>query len=175
MKWLTNLILFMIAQSLLITLQTSLWMQVLGDFPPPQFWIPAFVYWSLYRSSLENIAFLYFCVFAMSGATAIPQSLLLMLLVSIFFSLHYLKGRVYWSGSTFHMLTCGLAAILFPILHFIYSHFFETNPLHDPEIFYWIVSILMTMLIALPLYRFFTFIDRIARTGESMDSREGFV
>ncbi len=174
MRWLVNFFIFAVIHLLLITLQTSFWLQVFGDFPAPQFWVPGFVYWAVYRKSFEAIAMVYLTVFMAGGLTALPYSLLLLILILVYVGLYYLKDRIYWSGSTFYMLACGFAAICFPVMHVIISWITEPNPIHDPELFHWIISVLMTMLLSLPLYRFFGFIDRFIPRAEGLDAREGF-
>lgn len=172
MKWVANFLVFCLTQIVLVSFQTSLWMQVLGNFPPPQLWLPAFVYWALYRKPPESIAMLYLTVFIAGSLTALPYSLLLLILIAIYVGLFFLKERIYWSGSTFFMLACGFSILLFPITHFIFSWFMEANPIHDPELFNWIISILLTMLCALPLYHLFSLIDHFIRPLEGR-KREG--
>jgi hypothetical protein len=165
---------FSFLQLLLITAQTSLWMQVLGDFPAPQFWIPVFVYWSVYRKPHESVAMIYLTTFMAGSLTALPFTLLLLVLSLVYIALYYLKDRIYWSGSTFYMLACGFSALCFPVLHLTVSWIVEANPIHDIEIFHWIISILMTMLLSLLLFRFFAFVDRLIQRAEGAESREGF-
>lgn len=174
MKWILNLLVFCVAQIILVSLQTSLWMQILGSFPAPQLWLPGFIYWSLYRRPPESIAMLYLTVFMAGSLTALPYSLLLLILVFIYVGVYFLKERIYWSGSTFYMLACGFAVLLFPFSHFVLSWILEANPIHDPELFNWIISILLTMLLSLPLYHLFTFIDHLIRPVDGR-KREGLL
>lgn len=175
MKWIFNLLCFAVLQLFLVSLQTSLWMQVLGDFPAPQFWLPALVYWSLYRKPYESVAMVYLTTILAGSLTVLPYSLLLLTLILIYLSLFFLKERIYWSGSTFYMLACGFSTLLFPIAHLVISWVLEPNPIHDPEPFHWIISVLMTMLISLPLYRVFTLIDRLIKRSEGPETREGLL
>ncbi|MCB0412487.1 MAG: hypothetical protein KDD22_08175, partial [Bdellovibrionales bacterium] len=155
MKWFGNAACFILVQLLLVALQSSLWLQVFGEFPSPQFWIPGLVFWYLYRNAIENVFFVYVNVILLASSTILSMSLTLAILITIYTAVFYVKSRIYWSGPTFHMLCCGLSALVFPILHFGLSWALEPNPIHDPEIFYWIVSTLMTMLVALPAYKIF--------------------
>jgi hypothetical protein len=173
-RWIANLSVFAILQLLLISLQTSLWMQIFGDFPPPQFWLPIFVYWAVYRRSYESILMIYLSMLMVGSMTALPYGILLLILVVLYIGLYYLRDRIYWSGSTFYMLACGFSTLVFPIAHLVISWILESNPIHDPELFHWIISILMTMLLSLPLYRILSFVDRLIPRFEGGDAREGF-
>lgn len=158
-----NYVLFLTLTLALTSLQCSLWFQVFGGFPAPQAWVPALVYWYLYRDLKESIVMGYLVTIVASTLTALPFGLFLLINMCLLIGVVSFKRRIFWPGSTFFALVCGGCTLLFPILHFLTSWIFEKVPITDVRVFEWILGSLITMLSSFPLYRLFSLIDRISQ------------
>ncbi len=161
MKVFLNFTLFILSAALGCAFQTSLWMQVFGTFSTPQMWIPFAVYWSLYRSPLEAVAMIYGLTILATSFSGVPFSVFLIALCGTHIALSFLKQRILWGSATFFMLASGGASVAFPVLHLIVSWIVEERPIHRPEIFTWLLSVLLNMLLSLPLLRLFNWFDSL--------------
>ncbi len=159
----TNYVLFVIILVLLTSLQCSLWMQLLGSFPPPQTWIPFVVYAALYRRPAESLALAALLTLAATSLSAIPLGLFLMLNLLLVGFIVLFKERIYWPGSTYFVLVCGSSVILFSLLHLSLSWMIEFNPIRHYHLFDWTLGSLLTMLIGFPLYRLLNWIDHLTQ------------
>jgi len=159
--FLSNYLFFLATTNLLASLECSLWLQIFGNSPGPHLWIPALVFWSLYRRTEEGIAMVYILTLMLTALSAVSGSLFLLTNMSLFVVLILLKQRIYTSGALNFMLICGATSLGFPLLHAGYSWTFEDNPVSQPAWFHWILEPLLTMLVALPLYAVFLIFDRI--------------
>lgn len=158
---LTNSTLFLLVILLLSSLQVTLWFQSFGHFPPAHFWLPALVYWSLYRSVSMGLLMVYLCSLAISSLTALPIGFLITLNLCVLGFCQAIKTRIYWRGSTYFMMICALSATLFPIFHLILSWSLEDTPITQFDFFDWLMRPLWTALVALPLYSLFAWLDKV--------------
>ena len=166
---LANLLLFAFAVLLLGTVQTSLWFQVFGYFPSPAFWIPALVYVALSRSTLETVIFAYVTGFILSTMTAMPEGVLMIVCLSVAIATQLFKERIFWTASSYVMMTCGLAALLFHIMHWIVSYLVGDHPMTNPEVASWLIEALLTPLVAPGLFPIFRWFDSLTQREQTTE------
>jgi cell shape-determining protein MreD len=159
----TNLLLFALATLLLGTVQTSLWFEIFGYFPAPAFWMPCLVYVALFRSTIETVIYAYLVAFLLATLTAIPEGTLMVVCLAVALSVQVFKQRIYWSESTYFMLICGIASLLFNVYHMASTFFIGNAALTSPQISDWLIQALLTPLIAPGLMPIFRWIDRITQ------------
>lgn len=166
---LANFGLFTFAVMVLASLQTALWFQIFGYFPGPALWVPAMVYIALFRTTLQAAAFAYLAGFALSTMTAMPEGILMLVCLTLALSTQVFKRRFYWEGSSYLMLTCGLAALLFNIFHWTATFLVGDHPLTSPAFMDWLIEALLTPLVAPPLFPLFAWFDRLTNQEPSTD------
>lgn len=171
----SNYLAFLLVSSILVSLQSSLWPQLLGVLPSPQLWIPTLVFWTLYRRTFEGLVMVYLITALVCGASAVPLGILLAINIILFISIYFVKQRIFFEGPIFFMLTCGATSLAFPLLHLIISWIFETNPIVHVKIITWTLSSLLTMLCAMALHRFYEWIDRTTHKERNPELGGGFL
>ncbi|MCB0366874.1 MAG: hypothetical protein H6624_00675 [Bdellovibrionaceae bacterium] len=159
--FLGNYLLFLAITALLAGLECSLWLQLFGDFPGPNLWVPTLVFWSLYRRAEEGVPMIYLLTLLLGSLTATSGGIFLLVNVTLFAVMFVLKQRIYTSGATNFMLICGAASFSVPLLHTLFSWGYEDNPLTNPAWFHWALEPLLTMLAALPLLQIFYLFDHL--------------
>src|SRR4051812_33316997 len=98
------MILLVVICELICAFQTSLWMQVLGGFPPPLMWIVLLTYFCLHRHIWEGVLMTYLVTLVLCSFTAEPfEHLLLANLICLVFIL-LVKNRIYWSSTNYFMM-----------------------------------------------------------------------
>jgi hypothetical protein len=168
-----NMIAFVAFAAIACAFQTSLWMQVLGGFPPPLFWIVLMTYIILHRRMWEGVLLTYVLTFVLSAYTAEPfEHFLLNNMICMVFIL-IVKNRIYWSSPNYFMLMSAATTALHFLLVLILSQFLDKNPLRSPEVFHWMLSFLITMLLSLPLYHFLKWFDDLTKRDETAESTSG--
>lgn len=160
--WLSGVALFAIAAILLNGIQSGFWYLVFGGFPPPLMWLVALVYVSVTRPLWEATVLTYVLTLVNAAYTIVPFEALLVFSVALMFALMLIRERVYWGGSAYFMLMVGVASLMAPVFFWLTSRWFDKNPIFIPEIFDWLISGLLTMLVSLPLYYVFQLIDAIS-------------
>lgn len=166
-----NFALFIGVALILGAIQSSLWFQTLGSFPSPYLWLLVVVYLCIQRVPLQGILMMYVMTIVLSGFTAVPFGLLLLLNLLIWLGLSTFKARIFWPGPTFYALMCAAVSFIMPILHVALTMLFEKNPVTRLNFFALFVSPLLTFLIAFPLYEILAWIDRI--TNKSLPAESG--
>ncbi len=164
--------LFLAALILLSTMQTSFWLQVFGYWPAPNMWIPVLVYFALYNQIIPLFWFIYLCFWVLSTLTLIPDGILILLIMSIGLFTRFFKRRIYWSGSTYFMLACSGASLLFNALHCILSLSFEADPMRSPQIATWLGQALLTTIPAFILFPIFQWFDKLTQRESTEASAE---
>ena len=163
---LTNVFLFLLATLLLAACQTSFWLQIFGYFPPPALWIPVLVYVALFRSTMTAIVMSHLIAIALATSTAMPEGLMMVTCLAVALSVQVFKTRFYWTATTYFMLVCGLATLVFHIYHFAASWVLDDQPLTSPAISSWIIQSLLTPLFAPLLFPVFRWFDQITQRTE---------
>ncbi len=166
----SNYLLFIFALSSLMSLQSSLWLNLFGHSPAPYFWLSVIAYWTLYRNIYEAILIVYFSALVMITMSGIPLDMSFAVHVSLVGLLYLLKDRVLWSGPNSFMMASGFAALLLPILTFLWSHILEPRPVADFKYFEWTIRALLTSAFSLPLYYIFSWIDKITQKEPPKDN-----
>lgn len=175
--WLTalNILGLLVFSNLLTAFQTSLWMQVLGGFSPPYFWLVVLTFAILHRHVGEGVLMVYLFTLQLSAYTSLPFEQLLVNNMTCLVLILLVKNRIYWSSPNYFMLMTGAATTLHFILTFVLSQFLDHNPLRSPEWFNWALSFLMTILVSIPIYRFLKWWDRLTDRDELAESTGGLV
>lgn len=161
-----NVALFLLATLLLAAGQTSFWLQIFGYFPPPALWIPALVYIALFRSTMTVVIVSHILAIALATSTAMPEGLMMISCLAVALSVQVFKTRFYWTATTYFMLVCGLATLVFHIYHFAASWVIADHPLTSPAISAWIIQSLLTPLFAPLLFPVFRWFDQITNRTE---------
>ncbi|MDX9731813.1 MAG: hypothetical protein RBT63_08595 [Bdellovibrionales bacterium] len=161
-----NIGLFILATLLLASAQTSLWLQIFGYFPPPALWIPGLVYLALFRSTMMIVIVSHLLAIALATATAMPEGLMMISCLAVALSVQVFKTRFYWNATTYVMLVCGLATLVFHIYHFIASWILTDHPLTSPAFSAWIIQALLTPLFAPLLFPIFRWFDQVTHRAE---------
>jgi hypothetical protein len=171
--WLLSLILMLVAALLLNAVQSSLWILIFGRFPPPLFWLVILVYVTVTRPLWEAAMMTYLLTFVNSAFTAFPFEAMLIFGLIMMWILILIRERVYWGGPTFFMLMVAVASAVAPLLMWLTSRWFDKNPIFIPEIFDWLISALLTVLASLPIYRLYSWFDRVALLDAGSEERVG--
>lgn len=164
-----NIGLFALAALMLGTLQTSLWFQIFGHFPAPALWIPCLIYIALFRSTFETVVFAYIIGFTLSTLTAMPEGVLMIVCVALALVTQLFKQRIYWSASSYFMMTCGLASILFHLVHWAVSYVVGDHPMTSPQVSDWLIEALLTPLAAPMIFPLLRWFDRITQREQSSE------
>lgn len=175
--WLTalNIIGLVVFANLLAAFQASLWMQVLGNFPPPFFWLVVLTFVILHRHVGEGVLMVYLFSLSLCAYTALPFEQFLMSNMIGLVLILLIKNRIYWSSPNYFMLMTAAAAAFHFTSIFALSQFLDRNPLRSPELFNWTISSLMTILVSIPIYRFLKWWDRLTDRDELAESTGGLI
>lgn len=160
-RWLVGVILLVGCTFGLTAAQTSLWVLVMGNFPPPLFWLMMLIYVAITRSVPQAIMYFYLLTLVISSFTAFPFEHFLLMNMIMLILLLIVKGRIFWPGTTYFVLVCGAFSLVAPLLLWILSRFLDKNPLFVPAIFNWLISALMTMLAGMVLFNVLQWFDRL--------------
>lgn len=163
---LANIVLFLLATLLLAGAQTSFWLQIFGYFPPPALWIPGLVYIALFRSTMSAVIVSHLIAIAIATSTAMPEGQVMVSCLAVALSVQVFKTRFYWTATTYFMLVCGLATLVFHIYQFIASWVITDHPLTSPSYSAWIIQALLTPLFAPILFPVFRWFDQITHRTE---------
>jgi hypothetical protein len=71
------------------------------------------------------------------------------------------KQRIFWSGSSYLMMVCGLAALMFHLYHWAATWLVGDYPMTSPQVMDWLIEALLTPLAAPPLFPVFVWIDKL--------------
>ncbi len=154
-------LLFYFVLLLLMSFQSSIWLQFFSQSPAPSLWITFLVYGAFYRSLGETILLTYLTSFVASVFLNMPLGLLLLCNSLCMLSLLTFKSRFMVTNPSFLALLTLLTNLLFPLAHYLASQFFETNPIHRFEFFSWLISSLITALISVALFQFYMWLDKV--------------
>jgi hypothetical protein len=168
-----NYIAFLLITAVLVAFQCALWFQFLGSFPPPQMWIPTLVFWFLYREPIEGVIMAYLLSGLLATQTSLPFSSFLTLNLLLFAVAFLLKARFYWAGASFYTSLCGACTFLFLAFEFLLAAVMDQGPVAFPELLAWLISPLLTMAFALPLYYLFHALDKVCHKAQPREVTGG--
>lgn len=171
--WLLSLFLIISTAMVLDAVQSSLWYLVLGRFPAPMFWLVILVYCTVTRPLWEATLMTYVLCVVNAAFSILPFESLLVSSLILMVILILIRERAYWGGPTYFMLMVGAATLSSPVLFWLTSRWFDKNPIFIPEIFDWLISALLTMLASLPIYRLYSWYDRVALLDAGSEGRVG--
>jgi cell shape-determining protein MreD len=109
-------------------LQTTVWPDWLGTFPPPPLWLLIIIYLSLYRPEMTTILFLYFLGLLASSFTAMPLKMMLFTILIVHIAVAIARERVFWSGVGYFVLAATSSVAVFHVAYWILSHLLEPEP-----------------------------------------------
>lgn len=175
--WLTalNILGLVVFTGAMTAFQTSLWMQVLGGFPPPFFWLVVLTYVILHRHVGEGVLMVYLFTLTLSAYTSLPFEQFLVANMTCLVLILMVKNRIYWASPNYFMLMTAGATGLHFFLVFSLSQILDHNPLRSPELFSWTISFLMTIVTSIPIYRLLKWWDRLTDRDELAESTGGLV
>lgn len=172
-KLIANYAFFTVILLLATALQCSLWLNLFGWFPAPQIWLSILVFWVLYREFWETVVMAYIVAIVASAFTALPFPHMLVNCLMTCAILAFARRRVYWAGATFYMLAAGGGVIAFFVVSWIIAWFYDPSPIQQPPLFGWLVTLLLTMLVSLPLHGILSFVDRLTEKDHPADAGTG--
>jgi len=147
-------------------IQTSLWFQLLGPFPTPQFWIIVLTYLIIHRRFWMSLIMGYLISIVLTGFTAWPFEFLLASSMVLIGSSQLLKDRIYGSGVNYFMALCGWNVFLFHLCYTFFGMFKEDISFGRVSLFDLSLSPLLSILLAYPVYYLFKFLDRLFKEDE---------
>lgn len=147
-------------------LQTSLWFQLVGLFPAPQFWIIILTYLIIHRSFWPSLGMGYLFSVIMTGFTSWPFEYLLASTMLIVGSSQLLKDRIYGSGVNYFIALCGWNVFLFHLCYTVLGLIKEDISFGRVSLFDLSLSPLISVLLAYPFYFMFKFLDRVFKGEE---------
>lgn len=171
--WLLGLAMMIVSVTVFTALQTSLWFLVFGTFPAPMFWLILLVYVSVTRPLWEATLTVYLLCAAIAQFTIFPFEGLLIFCLMMMLALYMTRERVYWGGPTYFMLMVGGASLVAPIFYWICSRWLDKNPLQIPDIFDWLLTGCLTVLVSPPFYRLYQWMDRVSEQDAGSETRLG--
>lgn len=80
------------------------------------------------------------------------------------------KQRIYWTGSSYIMLVCGLGALMFNFYYFVATQLISENPITRPQVIDWVIEALLTPLAAPILFPVFKWFDSITNRESSTEA-----
>ena len=156
-----HLLLFFLSFLCIMSLQGSIWMQLFTQAPNPCLWIVALVYCCFYRNLYEFIFCIYIITLISLEFTNFPFGLFLICNSGIALILLLIRSRFILQKPIYLAIITLFLTFIFPLLHFIFSHLFEPNPIQTIEHFTWIISALITSLLSITIFHFFIWFDAI--------------
>ncbi len=171
--WLLGLLMMVVSAIVLTAAQTTLWFLVFGSFPAPMFWLILLVYVSVTRPLWEATLSVYLLCAAVAQYTLFPFENFLIFCLGMMVVLLLIRERVYWGGATYFMLMVAVASVLAPVLFWICSRWLDKNPVFVPEIFDWLISSGLTVVISPPIYRLYQWMDRVSSQDAGSETRVG--
>lgn len=160
---------------LLTGLQTSLWFQLLGLFPAPQFWIIVLTFLIIHRPFWISLIMGYLFSVVLTGFTAWPFENILACTMIIVGSSQLLKDRIYGSGVNYFIALCGWNVFLFQLCYTILGLIKEGISLQRVSLFDLSLSPLISVLFAYPLYFMLKFLDRLFKGEEDPQPGKDFI
>ena len=151
-------------------IQTSLWFQILGMFPTPQIWIVALTYLIIHRPFWLSVSMGYLFAVILTGFTAWPFEFLLASSMLIVGSSQLLKDRIFGSGPNYFIALCGWNVFLFHLCYTLLGLIKEDITFTRVSLFDFILSPLLSVLLAYPVYFIFKFLDRLFREEEEVQA-----
>lgn len=132
-------------------IQTTLWFQFFGQFPPPHLWLIVIVYVILYRGARLSLFLTYLMGFSVLSLTATSMGMLFVNLLILYAIISTLKSRFYWGGVGYFSLMCLIASFLFHFVYLVTSMIFEHQM---AEILFWsrLGQGLLTPVVAIAFY-----------------------
>ncbi len=157
-KFLLNFLILILALLILVGLQTTFWFQIFGNISAPMLWLNLVVYIVLYQKPAPAILTIYSMGFILTSFTSMPLKLMWITLLVLFMIIYGLKSRIFWSGSGYYVIMCGVSAVTFHLAYFLISLALEKTPA-SYEVADRLVQIILTPLFALPMYRMISSLD----------------
>ncbi|MEQ1878626.1 MAG: hypothetical protein ABL958_18430 [Bdellovibrionia bacterium] len=162
-----RLFIYLMLTLLMCGFQTSFWYQMFGGMPSPLLWLTLIVYLSVYRDTNEGLISVFLVAMTLSVFTAMPEGLLTIIILILFFGARFFRSRIFWPGPTYFMLVCAGAVPVFSISHILLSLYFEPNPLTRPDIVRWGLQTCETTIAALLVFPAYEWIDEFLKeTGD---------
>lgn len=167
-----NYFLFLIATFILCALQSTVWFQITAGAPPPMFWLPIVVYFSLFRKPIEAVLACYGIGIVVASFSAISIGVLWLVILCVSLSIQFFKTRVFWPSTRYFVFMTAFSALVFHLSIYSLSHLLERNPA-SANFFTRFFEVLQTPLWAAPLFWLFLSLDRISQRSPLPESVRG--
>lgn len=150
--------------------QSTFWYQLFGTLPAPMLWLCLIVYVSLYRKLYGALFTVYAMSLALMGFTVMPIKMLLLTLLLVFFILYSIRSRVFWEGSAYYALMCGVASVSYHVIYFFGSWIMERN---SAPLEFWdrIIQLVLTPAFCFPLFALLSKIDKMTLDEMTTETR----
>lgn len=168
--FITSLSLYLLFLGLLATAQTTLWYQIFGSFPPPVLWLPVLVFMSLTQELYEGLLLIYLSGFFLSFLTSMPTTQLLLILLSLFFTIRMIKNRIFMPGFKYFFFICLLSGFILQFYQYLFYWIFDNLTISFSNLFYQFVQSILTPLAAAPIYYALLKIDHLQEKKDSAQS-----
>lgn len=141
-------------------LQTGLWPQIFGVWPPPPITTMIVAYYGIYRRPIEGVLLAYLLGMTLSAFTVTSAYLLIPILLTIFLAARAIKSMVFWANASYETLVAGGSVVLFHIAHFGLSWLMESNPISSPSLFQWTGELINAIAFGVPVFSGLRVLDR---------------
>lgn len=166
-KSLTNFLLHLIVLLFLASAETTIFSSI-GFLSKTDIWLTSIVYFSIHREFKAGLLFCFLSSLLIGAFTVTPYSLIVLGLILILVSTHFIKNRSFIEGKAYFMLLNFGAVLVFYITLFVSSWLLNEDPISSPKVFSWLISSMITPFFAAPLRFVFWFIDTLT------DSKQPF-
>lgn len=164
--------LFAIAILLLVMLtagfQTTIWYQVFGTLPAPQFWLAIVLYLFLYRKPKEALILSYLSVSLLFFFGWFPLGIMYFNVLALFVLIYIIKERIFWPGSGYFWVLTLVGTLLWHLVYVLSSLFFESQPLKTYDILDRLIQILLTPLVSTPLFYVLRWLEQLTEQPAEM-------
>ncbi len=112
---------------LLCGVQTTLWTQFFSGIVAPLLWLNLVVYLTIERTTFTALAQIYCVAVVVSTFTVMPLGILFFTLFILFWIMHFVRTRIYWSGSLYFAFMCFIGIGCYHVAYIFTSFIFENN------------------------------------------------
>ena len=105
--------------------QTTIWPQFFPWIPAPLLWINLVVYLAIERKPFTALSLIYLVGFINCAFSALLLGQMLLSLFVLFWSLYFVRTRIYWPGSMYFAVMCLLGVSAFQVTYLAISFLTE--------------------------------------------------
>jgi hypothetical protein len=144
---------------ILCGIQTSMWPELLGNVPAPQFWLCWILYLALYRGFLEALFMSYFFGLMMTSMTSLQLKIIWLSMVSLVGLASFARNKVFWPGLRYFMMASFLMSVGWHVVSLVLTKILEPQPV-APELLARGFEVALTTITSPLVYWTMTFLER---------------